>query len=707
MSLHQSSPALTSAQDIIASGRETIVSPCCPVCQNLDPTETLTERSVVPRSPLGSRGRTLYSDAELLSQWGAGRVALFNREFGELNERRRTGCIYCALLLQACEILGMKGTEINIWLERGQNPKVTVWTRCNKRISFELFTNRDIGALWGRIHKLDEISRHPNGPEAVDFLDRCIQECTSRHTICRSAKSFTPKRLIELRPKEESCRLVEGDNEASLIYTALSHCWGQQVKRLRTISETLEHHKTIIGYDELPNLFRDAILLTLRLKIKYIWIDSLCIIQDDDKDWAEQSAQMAQIYENAYLVIAAGSSAHSGQSFLNTPNRSESQSIPVGQNSDSASALARKIPATGMHETYEGYYSNPDPLDERAWTLQERILATRLVNYSSTELQWMCKTHRTCEGGHRDRSRHHSSIHSIVSPSGAYAFWQETVKEFSHRRLTYAKDKLPALAGVASKIAAATGDEYFAGLWKRNLAWDLCWERHMWEIVRWRATENPRAPSFSWASVEGNVYYHPDTSAGRGGTCHVQIINVDCKPKTFSNPFGEVNEGGFLRLRAPVKEGRIHIHPNAGNGFLWSHELWLNETHWRIPFMADVPLEHHHVNQITQDHSLATESDKYECTAVRAPPDSNGRLVNGERVWLLVVGFWHEKDERTGGLGKIWFSCIILGRRTPDAFERLGFVNTGSPEPYLSQEDCRPLLSFLCGGKDKTELTIV
>jgi hypothetical protein len=142
MSLRQSSPALTSAQDIIASGRETIVSPCCPVCQNLDPTEHLTERIVIPRSPLGSRGRTQYSEAKLLSQWGAGRVALFNREFGELNDRRRTGCIYCALLLQACEILGMKGTEINIWLERGQNPKVTVWTRCNKRISFELFTNR-------------------------------------------------------------------------------------------------------------------------------------------------------------------------------------------------------------------------------------------------------------------------------------------------------------------------------------------------------------------------------------------------------------------------------------------------------------------------------------------------------------------------------------------------------------------------------------
>lgn len=564
-----------------------------------------------------------------------------------------------------------------------------------------------IETLWGRFYKLDKISCYPDAPEAADFLTKCIEECTSRHTKCRSASSFTPKRLIEFGPKEENCRLVETENEASLAYTALSYRWGKQMKQ--TTSETLAHHKAIIEYNELPNVFRDAILLSRRLRVSHIWIDSLCIIQGDGEDWAEQSAQMAQIYENAYLVIAAGSSEDSGQSFLSIPSRSEAQSVSIAQNSDSASVFTRRIPATGMHETYEGFYSNLDPLDKRAWTLQERTLATRLVNYSSTELQWMCKTHTTCEGGHRDRPQHHSSVHSIASRSRAYAFWQETVTEFSQRHLTYAEDKLPALAGVASKIVEATGDEYLAGLWKGNLAWDLCWERHMWEIVPWRATEKWRAPSFSWASVEGNVYYHPDTSSGRGGTCHVEIINANCTPKTRSNPFGEViDEYEYLRLRAPVKEGRIHTHPDAGNGFIWSHELWVNGTYWPIPFRADVPLAHHHVARSSHDHRPATESDNYEDTAVRAP-HSNGTFLNGERAWLLIVGFWHEKDERTGGLGKIWFSCIILGRRTPDAFERLGFVNTGSPEIYTqwSREDYRPLLSFLCGGRDKTELTIV
>lgn len=123
-------------------------------------------------------------------------------------------------------------------------------------------------------------------------------------------------------------------------------------------------------------------------------------------------------------------------------------------------------------KTYEGFYGNPDPLDKRGWTLQERLLVTRLVNYSTSELQWVCKTGFRCEGGHQDSPQHNISIHAVTRRSEAYAFWQDTVKKCSYRNLSYAKDKLPALADVASKIAEATGDENLAGIWKGNLAWD-------------------------------------------------------------------------------------------------------------------------------------------------------------------------------------------------------------------------------------------
>ena len=80
--------------------------------------------------------------------------------------------------------------------------------------------------------------------------------------------------------------------------------------------------------------------------------------------------------------------------------------------------------------------------------------------------------------------------------------------EYSKRLLTYQYDKLPALAGIASKIGALTGSEYIAGLWKKNLFKDMLWERHLFEGVKWEATSVWRAPSFSWASVQGNVLYN-------------------------------------------------------------------------------------------------------------------------------------------------------------------------------------------------------
>jgi hypothetical protein len=136
--------ASASSQDATVGTTPARISPCCPTCQNLDPNEPVTDRKAVSRSPLGFRTRTLYSDEELLGQWGAGRIALVDRDFEELKERRETGCIYCGLLLDACNALDIydPSIEINIWLEPGQNPKVTVWTKEDKHNSFELFTNR-------------------------------------------------------------------------------------------------------------------------------------------------------------------------------------------------------------------------------------------------------------------------------------------------------------------------------------------------------------------------------------------------------------------------------------------------------------------------------------------------------------------------------------------------------------------------------------
>jgi hypothetical protein len=114
-------------------------------------------------------------------------------------------------------------------------------------------------------------------------------------------------------------QLCEGQNEIAQ-YATLSHCWGFH-QPLRTTKATLDLHLQKIRFSDLAKTFQDAAVTCRRLGIRYLWIDSLCIVQGDEEDWQIQSAQMASIYKGSTLTIAA-SSAHDGTEgcFLSTPD---------------------------------------------------------------------------------------------------------------------------------------------------------------------------------------------------------------------------------------------------------------------------------------------------------------------------------------------------------------------------------------------------
>ena len=90
----------------------------------------------------------------------------------------------------------------------------------------------------------------------------------------------------------------------------LSHCWGTS-RRLMATKETLKDLQGGVAVSSLPETFRDAIVITRRLGIRYLWIDYLCIIQDDPQDWEREASKMADVYRNSYLTISAAASADS------------------------------------------------------------------------------------------------------------------------------------------------------------------------------------------------------------------------------------------------------------------------------------------------------------------------------------------------------------------------------------------------------------
>src|ERR1700744_2598321 len=148
-------------------------------------------------------------------------------------------------------------------------------------------------------------------------LDR-IEDCASKHRCRSTGDSVLPTRVIEVGDPGRIRLMVP--NGAMGRYVCLSHCWGG-LQPLKTTKENLSSHLHSIPPQSIPKTYQDAIELTRLLGIKYLWIDSLCIIQDSTEDWGKESASMCAVYENCDIVIAATSAKDATEGFLRTRER--------------------------------------------------------------------------------------------------------------------------------------------------------------------------------------------------------------------------------------------------------------------------------------------------------------------------------------------------------------------------------------------------
>ena len=183
-----------------------------------------------------------------------------------------------------------------------------------------------------------------------------------------------PTRLVdcESRWSDQNVRLVES-NLASGPYIALSHCWGS-VQPLRTTKHNYESHLTGIQFAHLPASFQDAILVARYLGVCYVWIDSLCIIQDSTKDWEQECSNMAEVYANALLTLAASDAPNCTIGFL----RDYDQHKPIKSTLrywNPEQDLAEDVIVEYKPREIEEIIGNDSPLSSRGWALQERLLS--------------------------------------------------------------------------------------------------------------------------------------------------------------------------------------------------------------------------------------------------------------------------------------------------------------------------------------------
>ncbi|KAH8811166.1 heterokaryon incompatibility protein-domain-containing protein [Xylogone sp. PMI_703] len=412
--------------------------------------------------------------------------------------------------------------------------------------------------------------------EAFQLVQDWLNACTRTHSTCRTlANAELPLRLLDVGSWQETARepFLSTKHPDLGRYACLSYCWGGPQTTKTTLS-TLEAKKSSIPLQELPKTIQDAVIITRRLGIQYLWVDSLCIIQDSPEDWDSQAALMGEIYANAFITIAAAASANChGGCFaartlssdapfkLNVRGRDGGiGTVYIGNDTELVDFGAER----GRSEISPySWMDQKTALDERGWTLQESLLSTRILKYTPNLMFWTCRAASLREDGaaylythsENDEFRHfvehlHSQVKrksDILTEASAYGSagnnsgvgpdsldvlqrleelndqilyaWYLLVEEYCRRQLTFKSDRLPAMGGVAAKMAAATQDEYIHGIWRSDLVRGLAWERKS-PIDAWNDSQPTNmsqsgngtslsqtrdAPSWSWAAADGPV----------------------------------------------------------------------------------------------------------------------------------------------------------------------------------------------------------
>ena len=216
--------------------------------------------------------------------------------------------------------------------------------------------------------------------------------CNESHDDHASAKEeqVLPTRVLDVGNAENPnrLRLYEPKREQGR-YIALSHRWGES-RPFSTEKETIEIRRNGIEFDQLPKTFQDAVAVTRKLGVQYLWIDSLCIIQDDDEDWRRESGKMETVFASAYCTIAATSATNSVDGFL-IP-RSVKRFVRLQDNKDSQLyAYVSEVSEDFDHDVEQG------ELNKRAWVLQERALSPRTIHFTAGQTYWECGSVVRCE----------------------------------------------------------------------------------------------------------------------------------------------------------------------------------------------------------------------------------------------------------------------------------------------------------------------
>ncbi|KIH94060.1 hypothetical protein SPBR_05652 [Sporothrix brasiliensis 5110] len=455
--------------------------------------------------------------------------------------------------------------------------------------------------------------------DAFRSANKWLEACVKNHTGCAQpffsatpnskatsspADAFVPTRVLDVGGSDSARISLVQNAPAGSPYIALSYCWGPDPSGTVTTKKgnVAAHMDPQRGIElpTLPRTIQDAVLVCRRLHVRYLWIDALCIVQDDGDDWRREAAQMCNVYQRSHVTIAAHRASACQHGFLGPQEfgKDEHQRVfwteEIGR--ENGDATARRKAKMILRAEYKQIRSLPTaPLGSRGWTLQEVVLPRRILHFFEYEMAWECQTTHHCECGETtgfeaphlpmlgrslrslddDITKKTSSSSSDGGRSViAKLNWMSLVEQYSRRSLTRLSDKLIAMDGLArmvegtimssqggapvSRLPPLSLDNtvirtaYVEGLFVADFAQQLMWGVSQNSLASSTPPPSPpssppqpttrrqsrdlHAPSWSWASIDAPVGYSMIYSEDTESLLHVH----DFRPHTIVNPNANV-----------------------------------------------------------------------------------------------------------------------------------------------------------------------
>jgi hypothetical protein len=431
--------------------------------------------------------------------------------------------------------------------------------------------------------------------QARQIIRRWLETCDQAHPHCRLRDTRLPNRILDL--SREPIRLVQNDGTMHGTYMTLSHCWGQDesIPPATTTFRNIRQRQNGISTIELGTLFNDFVSLAQGLGASFVWIDSLCIVQDDPEDWAREALQMARVYSNSALNIAATSAAnstyglferrYSPAQYVNMAARQTFPAIPLRTYElESRGRWPRKVWASFSHDITHGRLwenfvngqERDEPLLDRAWVLQERLLSPRTIHFCASEMAWECRKSCMCEctGSHavtriadgEDKGygfkKEFSDIQlGLASSPAAHDAWLKVVEVYANLALSNSMDRYYACAGIAETFSVVLGANFSYGIWESDIARGLYWTPFSYSPRHF--TRLPLLPSWSWMSPTSD--FSGSTASYRGlssftRNMHLRIHHFQSGSRVHFGPMEE----GILQVSGETMEAIILIQAEPG-----------------------------------------------------------------------------------------------------------------------------------------------